>query len=87
VSGLGLRYCKQHPQEPLMLASNRSGTYWRCEHDSGCAYTENALPRAKRVVEVNGHAVQDRMKGGRSGVRTYGGSVVEKAVTDREADS
>jgi hypothetical protein len=56
--GLGLRYCKQHEGEPLMLVSKRNGTYWRCEHPSGCTYTENALKLGGKVTHIAGRSVR-----------------------------
>lgn len=94
MSGLGLRYCPNHPAVPLVLVSTGSGTYWRCEHASGCAHTENAESRRRtprRVVAVNGKL----LPGGRSAttgrVHTSGGSSVERDAiahqehVDREA--
>lgn len=57
---LGLRFCPQHPTQPLMLVSRRTGLYWHCEHASGCAHTESVFSakRSKQPVrEINGHGI------------------------------
>ena len=58
MAGLGLRYCPQHPSEPLMLVSKTNGTYWRCESPDGCAHTENAMRGASGPVAINGRDVR-----------------------------
>jgi hypothetical protein len=80
---LGLRYCPNHPGEPLMLVSTASGTWWRCEHPSGCAYTEDALSGPRSAVAVNGRAFRAR-RSGRDAVRTHGGSSVEYDAIARQ---
>lgn len=84
MTGLGLRYCQQHLQEPLMLVSTGLGTYWRCEHASGCAYTENAQKRSTKVIAVNGERLITARKFGHRSARTPGGSSVEKAAVENE---
>lgn len=87
---LGLRYCPNHPTEPLMLVSRASGTYWRCEHESGCAHTENAVSVRSHagVVAVNGKSLPHARSSAESRVRTQGGSKVERdAIEALESES
>lgn len=85
MTGLGLRYCPQHPAEPLMMASGRHGVYWRCEHPSGCAHTESTVKLSTKnstVLAVNGKPVRNGgYKSGKNGKRDNGeDSSVEKSV-------
>lgn len=87
MTGLGLRYCKNHPDEPLMLHQG-GGIYWRCEHPTGCAYTEDAMPRIRspRAALLSGTKAAGRGQQRRAG----GGlleSSVERAVINGEAVS
>ena len=64
---LGLRYCRNHPEEPLLLRSKRSGTYWYCGHPEGCAYTENVTRFAsgsRQPRAYNFRSGQSTSKGG-----------------------
>lgn len=63
-----------------MLASTRTGTYWRCEHASGCAHTENAIKTGNGLVAINGRPTANR-RGGPNKLRTQGGSRVEAEIT------
>lgn len=86
MSALGLRYCRNHADEPLMLHQTSRGLYWRCEHPDGCAYTENALNlRGSKAVDSDGRPVIGVRSPSRRGARTHGGSAVEKAAIERES--
>jgi hypothetical protein len=79
MAGLGLRYCPQHPGQPLVLTP--TGRSWRCEVGT-CAHTESSGNRR------HGHA---RTLGGQPITRRgadlgQAGSSVERAVIERESN-
>ena len=66
-SSLGLRWCKNHPEVPLILVARRGKAFWACEADGGqCQYTENAYRPHGPVVAVNGRdTLTLHVRGGR----------------------
>ena len=66
MSGLGLRYCQQHPGAPLLLVVRGRSAWWACDINQ-CAYTEDVVRDSTTVVAVNGRALQKPVK--QSGTR------------------
>lgn len=60
MAGLGLRYCQNHPEIPLVLVSNGQGNFWACEHPDGCQYTESLVPGSQRPVSPMGRVIRRR---------------------------
>ncbi len=82
MTGLGLRYCPNHQGEPLMLVARKGGVFWRCEHPSECAYTEDAAPRTPRGTGSGRE--RDRRARTRTGAPQ---SVEDIAIRNAEGDS